>query len=84
MSLRVRLLSVGTGVGTCRLVRVLGSAVVPVLAVRLGSALLLRIDRFDVAQEERKDQDGQEDELVVQNEHCVGKRRGEEGCSSRS
>lgn len=55
------------------MVRVL--VLVVVLLVRLGTALLLGINRVDVAQEESEDQDGQEDEFVVENEHCDGAKR---------
>ena len=42
--------------------------------VVLGAALLLGVDRVGNGQEERKDHKGQEDELVVENEHCVEER----------
>lgn len=40
--------------------------------VALSTALLLGIDRVGSGQEEGEDQKGQKDELVVENEHCVG------------
>ncbi len=40
-----------------------------VVLLVLDAALLLGVDGLDVAQEESEHQNGEEDELVVENEH---------------
>jgi hypothetical protein len=48
---------------------VVGLVVFVVVLLVLDAALLLGVDRVGVAQEESEHQNGEEDELVVENEH---------------